>query len=67
MKFITLTSSPDSYYSKREAEITVNPEQIVMMTDMSVYSDYVTEIKFTNMGVLLVEETVQEIIDMIKE
>ena len=67
MKFITLTSSPDSYYGKGEVEITVNPEQIVMMADMSVYSHYATEIKFTNMSVLLVEETVQEIIDMIKE
>lgn len=65
MKFVTLTVYLYDCYDKDEVKVTVNAEQIVMMKDIRDYSDFSTEIEFSNKSVLLVEESVLEILDKI--
>lgn len=66
MKFIILTTGADDYFDDRpDVSYPVNPEQIVLMKDISDHSDYDTEVELSNGSVLMVYETIQEILDMI--
>lgn len=67
MRFIILTTNSDDFFEQPDVSLLVNPEQIVLMKDISDYSDYYTEVELSNGSVLMVYETVQEILDMIDE
>lgn len=66
MQFIILTTGSEDYFEERPTVgYPVNPEQIVLMKDISEHSDYATEIELSNSSVLMVYETIQEILDLI--
>ena len=68
MRFIILTTASDDYWEERpDVSYPVNPEHIVLMKDISEHSDYDTEVELSNGSVLMVYETIQEILDMINE
>lgn len=68
MKFIILTTSSNDYFEDLpEVRYPVNPDHIVLMKDLGEYGDYATEVELSNGSVLMVYETVQEILDMITE
>lgn len=68
MQFIILTTGSDDYFEERPTVgYPVNPEQFALMKDISEHSDYATEVELSNNSVLMVYETIQEILDTINE
>ena len=68
MKFIILTTGADDYFDDRpDVKLPINPEQIVLLKDISDHSDYMTEVELSNGSVLMVYESIQDILDMINE